>query len=57
VSRRFDVVSPVTRSLDVTVALQISRAPSRTDTIRKREVDRAGHVLASNQMIESRQRG
>ena len=57
VSRRFDAVSPVTRSLDVTVALQNSRAPDRTDTSRKREVDRTTHVVVSNRMIESRQRG
>jgi hypothetical protein len=57
VGRRFDAASPVTRSLDVTVALKNSRAPGGTDTIWTREVDQATHAVASNQMIESRQRG
>ena len=57
VGRKFDAASPVTRSLDVTVALLNSRAPDGTDTNRIREVDQATHVVASNRMIESRQRG
>jgi len=43
VGRKFDAASPVTRSLDVTVALLNSRAPDGTDTNRIREVDQATH--------------
>ena len=43
VGRKFDAASPVTRSLDVTVALLNSRAPGGTDTNRIREVDQAMH--------------
>ena len=55
VGRRFDVVSPVVGLLATTVALKNSRAPVRTDTGRKREVDLSTHVVESNQLIESRQ--
>jgi len=37
------------------LALQNSKAPVRTDTERKREVDLSTHVVESNRLIESRQ--
>jgi hypothetical protein len=44
-------VSPVTRSLDVTVALQNSRAPGRTDTNRTKG-SRSGHARGGVEPID-----
>jgi hypothetical protein len=48
VNRRFDVDSPVVGLLVTTDVLKNSRTPVRTDTNRKREVDRSTHVVESN---------
>jgi len=55
VGRRFDVVSPSWGCWPRLFALQNSKAPVRTDTERKREVDLSTHVVESKRMIESRQ--
>ena len=48
VIRRFDAVSSVVGLLVTTVVLKNSRTPIRTDTSRKREVDRSTHAVESN---------